>query len=133
MGANTSPSEKPRGLIRIIKATGYSWAGLKAAYHHEAAIRQEVVLLATALAVLLWLQLPVMESLMMFGVIVLVIIVELLNSAIEAVVDRVGEERHELSGRAKDIGSAAVFVSLLLAGVVWLTILWHHFSVPLIQ
>lgn len=133
MGANTSPSEKPRGLIRIIKATCYSWAGLKAAYHHEAAIRQEVVLLAAALVVLLWLQLPLTESLMMFSVIVLVIIVELLNSAIEAVVDRVGIERHELSGRAKDIGSAAVFVSLLLAGVVWLTILWHHFGVPLIR
>ncbi|WP_025672994.1 diacylglycerol kinase [Salinivibrio socompensis] len=133
MGANTSPPKKPRGLVRIIKAAGYSWAGLKAAFQHEAAVRQEVILLAAALSLLLWLQLPLMDSLMMFSVIVLVIIVELLNSAIEAVVDRVGEERHELSGRAKDIGSAAVFVSLLLAGVVWIAILWHHFGAQLIH
>ncbi len=115
------------GLRRIINATGYSWQGLKAAFQHEAAIRQELLLLVIAGVILCLLDLPTLERLLMFSSVVLVLIVELLNSAIEAVVDRVGSERHELSGRAKDIGSAAVMVTLLLAGLIWSVLLYVHY------
>ncbi len=111
------------GLKRIIKATGYSAKGLRAAFKHEAAIRQELVMLAIAIVLVCVFDLSVIERILMLGVVVLVFIVELINSAIEAVVDRVGVEHHELSGRAKDIGSAAVMVSLAFAGFTWLYIL----------
>ncbi|MCF7478264.1 diacylglycerol kinase [Vibrio sp. J2-4] len=111
------------GLKRIVKATGYSIQGLKAAFKHEAAIRQELALLSLAV-ILAWLvDVGMIERILMIGVVVLVLIVELVNSAIEAVVDRIGIERHELSGRAKDIGSAAVMVALAFAGFTWLYIL----------
>lgn len=115
------------GLRRIINAAGYSWQGLKAAFQHEAAIRQELLLLVIAGVTLWLLDLPALERLLMFSSVVLVLIVELLNSAIEAVVDRVGSERHELSGRAKDIGSAAVMVTLLLAGLIWTVLIYTHY------
>ena len=115
------------GLKRIIKATGYSIQGLKAAFKHEAAIRQELVLLCAAIIALIWLDVSPIETVLMLGVVVLVLIVELVNSAIEAVVDRVGVEHHELSGRAKDIGSAAVLVALLFAGFTWAFILISHY------
>ncbi|EOX4846134.1 diacylglycerol kinase [Vibrio alginolyticus] len=108
------------GLKRIVKATGYSIQGLKAAFKHEAAIRQELALLSIAV-ILAWLvDVDMVERILMIGVVVLVLIVELVNSAIEAVVDRIGIERHELSGRAKDIGSAAVMVALAFAAFTWL-------------
>lgn len=110
---------KATGVTRIIKATGYSLKGLKQAWKHEAAFRQELMLLPVVL-VAYWLPVSVLERLLLIGVVV----VELVNSAIEAVVDRVGTEHHELSGRAKDIGSAAVFVALVFAAVVWVSILW---------
>ncbi|MFB1094988.1 diacylglycerol kinase [Vibrio diabolicus] len=111
------------GLKRIVKATGYSIQGLKAAFKHEAAIRQELALLSIAV-ILAWLvDVGMVERILMIGVVVLVLIVELVNSAIEAVVDRIGIEQHELSGRAKDIGSAAVMVALAFAGFTWLYIL----------
>ncbi|EGR0719428.1 diacylglycerol kinase [Vibrio alginolyticus] len=111
------------GLKRIVKATGYSIQGLKAAFKHEAAIRQELALLSIAV-ILAWLvDVGMVERILMIGVVVLVLIVELVNSAIEAVVDRIGIERHELSGRAKDIGSAAVMVALVFAAFTWLYIL----------
>ncbi|MCR9593090.1 diacylglycerol kinase [Vibrio alginolyticus] len=110
------------GLKRIVKATGYSIQGLKAAFKHEAAIRQELALLSIAV-ILAWLMdVGIVERILMIGVVVLVLIVELVNSAIEAVVDRIGIERHELSGRAKDIGSAAVMVALAFAAFTWLYI-----------
>lgn len=115
------------GLRRIINAAGYSWQGLKAAFQHEAAIRQELLLLVISGVTLCLLDLPALERLLMFSSVVLVLIVELLNSAIEAVVDRVGSERHELSGRAKDIGSAAVMVTLLLAGLIWTVLIYTHY------
>jgi len=115
------------GLKRIIKATGYSIQGLKAAFKYEAAIRQELVLLCAAIIALIWLDVSPIETVLMLSVVVLVLIVELINSAIEAVVDRVGVERHELSGRAKDIGSAAVLVALILAGFTWAFILLNHY------
>lgn len=115
------------GIKRIIKATGYSFNGLKAAFRHEAAIRQECILLVFAIVLLLLVDVTVVEKILMLGVVVLVLIIELINSAIEAVVDRIGVERHELSGRAKDIGSAAVMVALTFAGFTWVYILMSHY------
>ncbi len=114
------------GLTRVIKAAGYSAKGLKAAFKHEAAIRQELAMLVLAIALVCVFDLSVVERILMLGVVVLVFIVELINSAIEAVVDRIGVEHHELSGRAKDIGSAAVMVALFFAGFTWLYILISH-------
>ncbi|UYI47283.1 diacylglycerol kinase [Vibrio natriegens] len=120
----TSGKPGQTGLKRIYNATFYSTQGLKAAFKHEAAIRQEFVLLLCAAIIVFWLDLSVIERILMLGSVVLVLIVELLNSAIEAVVDRIGVERHELSGRAKDIGSAAVMVALALAAFTWVAILF---------
>lgn len=108
-----------RGLRRLINATGYSWAGLKAAWRNEEAFRQEGLLCAVLTPLALWLGHSPVERALLLGSLLLVVIVELLNTGIEAAVDRIGPERHELSGRAKDIGSAAVFISLLNAAVVW--------------
>lgn len=112
------------GITRIIKATGYSMQGFKAGYKHEAAIRQEFWLGL----VLTFLAFFVADSGVEFILLVLMpwltFTVEILNSAIEAVVDRFGDEIHELSGRAKDLGSAAVFVMLCLTGLTWLVILF---------
>ncbi|MCG6221590.1 diacylglycerol kinase [Vibrio diabolicus] len=105
-------------------ATVYSLQGLKAAFKHEAAVRQEAGLLIFAVILLCWFDVTSVERILMIGSLVLVLIVELLNSAIEAVVDRIGVEHHELSGRAKDIGSAAVLVSLIFAAFTWLSILF---------
>ncbi|MGR5451995.1 diacylglycerol kinase [Vibrio sp. PNB22_3_1] len=121
--SQTSGKPGNTGLTRIIKATGYSWKGLKAAFKHEAAIRQELVLLAIAIGLVFFFDVTIVERILMLGVVVLVLIVELINSAIEAVVDRIGTEHHELSGRAKDIGSAAVMVALGFAAFTWLYIL----------
>jgi len=111
------------GLTRIIKAGGYSIQGLKAALKHEAAFRQESLLFLLLTPLAFFVGDSVVEKLLLISSLFIVLIVELLNSAIEAVVDRIGSEQHELSGRAKDIGSAAVFVSLLLVAVVWLSII----------
>lgn len=107
------------GWRRLVNATGYSWAGLKAAWRNEEAFRQEGLLCAVLTPLALWLGHSPVEQALLIGSLLLVVIVELLNTGIEAAVDRIGPERHELSGRAKDIGSAAVFVSLLNAAVVW--------------
>ncbi|MEF1327155.1 diacylglycerol kinase [Vibrio sp. M260121] len=112
------------GIQRILKASIYSLQGLKAALKHEAAVRQELALLIVSVLLLCWLDVSQIERIVMLGTVVLVLIVELINSAIEAVVDRIGVERHELSGRAKDIGSAAVFVALLFAAFAWSYILF---------
>ena len=115
------------GLKRILSALGYSIAGFKSAWRMEHAFRQElfVVIIATVAAFLL----PVvaLQKLLLIGVFVLVLIVELINSAIEAVVDRVSLERNPLSKNAKDFGSAAVLLTLLLAAATWLVILWPVF------
>ncbi|ELB2040204.1 diacylglycerol kinase [Vibrio parahaemolyticus] len=115
------------GIKRIVKATGYSIQGLKAAFKHEAAIRQELGLLVFAIVLVSLFDVTMVERILMLGVVVLVLIVELLNSAVEAVVDRVGVEYHELSGRAKDIGSAAVLVALGFTGFTWAYILASHY------
>ena len=111
------------GLKRVIKAAGYSWAGLKAAFKHEAAFRQELALCLVLIPTGLWLGQSGIERALLIGSLLLVLIIELLNSAIEAVVDRFGGEQHELSRRAKDIGSAAVFVALSNAAVIWVLLL----------
>ncbi|MDT8383676.1 MAG: diacylglycerol kinase [Gammaproteobacteria bacterium] len=107
------------GLMRIFRAAGYSWAGLRAAFRHEAAFRQELALCCLLIPLGLWLGQTGSERALLIGSLLLVLIVELINSAIEAVVDRFGGEQHELSGRAKDIGSAAVFIALLNVVIVW--------------
>jgi len=114
------------GLIRIVKAAGYSWQGLRAAWQHEAAFRQETLAALAAIIIACWLDVDVIARILMIGAVVLVVIVEILNSAIEAVVDRIGQEHHLLAGRAKDMGSAAVLISILLALFVWVALLWTH-------
>lgn len=111
------------GLQRILKATSYSMKGLMTAWQNEAAFRQELILVLILLPVALWVDVPVLERVALVAVLALVLIVELLNSAVEAAIDRIGIERHELSGRAKDLGSAAVFITLALLVFVWLSIL----------
>lgn len=112
------------GLTRIIKAFGFSMQGLKAAYRLEEAFRQEVWLFIITLPLALWLGDTGVEKALLIGSILLLLIVEILNSAIEAAIDRFGGELHELSGRAKDMASAAVFLAMLNAGVVWLLLLF---------
>jgi len=112
----------PRGLRRLVAATACSWAGLRAAWRHEAAFRQELVLALVLVPAACWLGTTPMRRLLLVGAWVLVLVVELLNSAIEAVVDRIGPELHPLSGRAKDLASAAVLLSLLLAAATWATV-----------
>ncbi len=104
---------------RLVPATRNSLAGLRSAFRHEAAFRQELIATAILTPVAFLLGDDGVERALMIGVLLLVLVVELLNSAIEAAVDRIGPEQHELSGRAKDFGSAAVFLSLLAVPVVW--------------
>ncbi|MEH6455430.1 MAG: diacylglycerol kinase [Cocleimonas sp.] len=111
------------GLTRWKKAFEFTCLGLKATYKHEEAFRQEVFVFLIAVPLAFWLGDSNVEIVLMIGSVVLLLIVELINSAIEAVVDRFGGEIHELSGRAKDMGSAAVFVTMLNAIMVWLLLL----------
>lgn len=115
------------GLTRIIKAAGYSWKGFRAAWQNEAAFRQEGVAAVIAIILACWLDVDVITRVLLIGSVLLVMIVEIINSAIEAVVDRIGTERHELSGRAKDMGSAAVFLAICIAAFTWITLLWTHY------
>lgn len=112
------------GLKRILLAAKYSWQGFRTAYRKEEAFRQEVWLAVVAIPLGFYLGGNGVERALLVGSILLILIVELLNTGIENVVDRVGTDQHKLSGRAKDMGSAAVSVSLILAGMVWLSILW---------
>ncbi|WP_318526648.1 diacylglycerol kinase [Vibrio natriegens] len=111
------------GIRRVMNATGYSLQGLKAAWINEAAFRQELLLSVILSISAFFLPVTTLERVLMIGSLFLVLIVELINSAVEAVVDRVSDEWHVLSGRAKDIGSAAVFVALLLVLFVWTSFL----------
>ncbi|MBK1724343.1 diacylglycerol kinase [Thiocystis violacea] len=112
-----------KGWRRVVRAFGYSMKGLKDCFEFEEAFRQEVFLLIPLIPLGLWLGETPVERAMLIGSLLIVPIVELLNSAIEANVDRVGLEKHELSGRAKDIASAAVFSSIAFCLVIWILIL----------
>ncbi len=114
-----SPYKGKTGLIRLWNACGYSLAGFRAAYRHEDAFRQEVLLAAVLIPLALWLPQGYLGKALMISSVLLVVIVELLNSAIEATVDRISLENHDLAKRAKDIGSAAVLASLVNVVVVW--------------
>jgi diacylglycerol kinase (ATP) len=118
--------QNARGLARLANAFRFSMAGFRQCFRHEEAFRQEVFASLLFIPLGLWLGDTGIERAALLGSWLLVMIVELLNSAIEANVDRVGLERHELSGRAKDIASAAVFTSLVLAATVWLLVLLPH-------
>lgn len=115
------------GLTRIINAYGYSMQGLAAALKHESAFRQEAVLFIVLLPAAIWLGQDWLQTILLVGSLLLVLIVELINSSIEAVVDRIGDERHELAGRAKDMGSAAVFIALANVIFIWAIIAWQRF------
>ena len=110
------------GLQRILRAAFYSLDGFRAAIRHEHAFRQELLLCVALLPLAVWLPLSPLERAVLIATLLLVLIVELLNSAIEAVVDRVSLDDHDLSKRAKDFGSAAVFMSLTMVVVAWLLI-----------
>ncbi|HEY7865225.1 MAG TPA: diacylglycerol kinase [Psychromonas sp.] len=116
--------QKNTGLKRIILATGYSLQGLKSTFKYEAAFRQELLLAIILIPVACFLAESQIERILLITPIVLVMILEIINSAIEAVVDRVGSEHHKLAGRAKDMGSAAVFVALGLTAYIWIEILF---------
>jgi diacylglycerol kinase (ATP) len=127
----TPPSPAPvsafksrSGLRRLLQASAYSWAGLRAAWRHEAAFRQELALGLPLIALAWWLAPGRWEALALTASVLLVLVVELLNSALEALADAISLERHPLLGRAKDLGSAAVMLSLLLALLVWAVVFW---------
>lgn len=111
------------GIRRILNAARYSAHGLAWAFRHEAAVRQEIALLIATVPLGLYLGKTGIERALLCASVVLVLIVELLNTAVEAAVDRIGTERHTLSGLAKDLGSAAVLIALLNAALVWTCVL----------
>ena len=114
-----------QGLTRLINALGYSRDGLAAAWKNEAAFREEVLLAAVTLPLAFYLGQTGIERALLAGSILFILIVEILNSAVEAVVDKASPEKHELAKRAKDMGSAAVLLSLLNAAVIWACVLWR--------
>jgi diacylglycerol kinase (ATP) len=117
------PHKGATGLRRVLNATRYSLEGLAAAARHEAAFRQELLLAIVLVPLGLWLGNDGVERALLAGSVLLVLVVELLNSAVEAAVDRISPEHHPLAKRAKDLGSAAVMLSLAGAAVVWLLVL----------
>jgi diacylglycerol kinase (ATP) len=123
-----NPHKGRSGLDRMLRATGYSIEGLKTAYRGESAFRQESVLALVMLPAAFILGATWIEVAVLAGSVLLVLIVELLNSGIEAAIDRVSLDLHDLSKRAKDLASAAVFLSLLLCGGIWVTALLHRFG-----
>ncbi|WP_129141232.1 diacylglycerol kinase [Modicisalibacter coralii] len=120
------PSET--GWRHLIHSTRYSLKGFKAAFRHESAFRQELLLCVLLVPLAWWIARTPVEWLLLVGSCVLVLVVELLNSAVETVVDRIGPEHHVLSGRAKDIGSAAVMLSLIMAGLTWGVMIWQRLA-----
>jgi len=116
------------GLQRLLDATRYSWLGLSAAWRCEQSFRQEVYVVVPLLPVAFWLGGNATQRALLLFSLLLIPIVELLNSAIEAVVDRFGQELHPLCGQAKDMGSAAVLIALIAAGLTWALIAWERFK-----
>ena len=122
-------NQNQQGLRRIWNAMFYSLAGLKSTWKNEAAFRQESVLTLVLIPAAFWVGGGAVEYVLLIGSCLLVLITELLNSAVEAAIDRIGEDRHRLSGRAKDMGSAAVLVSLCAAAMTWGLIAYERFVV----
>lgn len=114
------------GLTRLFKATHYSLKGLKAVWQQETAFRQECVLLLIAISIALALDISRTQQLLLIAPVALVLIIEIINSAIETIINRISQTPHPLSGQAKDMGSAAVFLTLLLAIFIWSAILWKR-------
>lgn len=114
------------GIRRLLDATGYSMKGLRSALRHEAAFRQELLLVLVLFPLSFFVAEGHTQWMMLVAPLFLLLIVELLNSAIESVVDRIGDEQHELSGRAKDMGSAAVFICLVLITAFWGSTAWQN-------
>lgn len=127
MSQPSSEFKSKGGLRRIVMACTYSLDGLRTAWRHEHAFRQELIVFAVAAIVALSLPVSPFQKLALIGVLMLVLTVELVNSAIEAVVDRVSLERHPLSKNAKDLGSAAVLMACLLAAATWGVVLFNRF------
>ncbi len=123
-----NPHKGRTGLDRIRAATGYSIAGLRAAYRGESAFRQEAWLAIVGTPLAFWLGQSWIEVALLIGALLVVLIVELLNSAIEAAIDRISFDLHDLSKHSKDLASAAVMLSLLLCGGIWAAALWHRLS-----
>ncbi|OIQ24356.1 diacylglycerol kinase [uncultured Vibrio sp.] len=117
------PDKAVHGFKRIRNAIKYSYKGLTSAFKNEAAFREELLLAVIFISSAFYFEVTDVERVLLVTSVLLVLVVELINSAIEAVVDRVGEDFHELSGRAKDMGSAAVFITILLAVYVWIEII----------
>lgn len=124
----SNPYKGRTGLERIVRATGYSIEGLKTAYYGESAFRQEFWLAILMIPAAFWVGRSWLEVAVLVGAVLLVLIVELLNSGIEAAIDRVSYELHELSKRAKDLASAAVLLSLILCAGIWIAALVHRFA-----
>jgi len=114
------------GIKRIVNAAGYSWLGLKAAYKHESAFRQELWSAVILIPLGYYLGQDWTDKAALISSVLFVLVVELLNSGIEAVVDRIGDEPHTLSGRAKDMGSAAVLLAIIIAAIVWAAVIIEH-------
>jgi diacylglycerol kinase (ATP) len=117
---------KPTGITRLLRAFGYSFQGFRHTWREEAAFRQEVALALIVVPAGLYFGRSGIERALLVSPMLLILVVEILNSAVEAVVDRSGTERHHLAGMAKDMGSAAVMLSFVLLGTVWLLILSDH-------
>ena len=126
MALKQSPFKSTGGIGRLFNALRYSWRGLVAALRHEAAFRQELLVVAVLVPIAIWLGRSFAEVLLLLGPLVLVLIVELVNSAIEALADTITLEHHPLIGRAKDLGSAAVFLSIAFAVLVWASVIFSH-------
>jgi diacylglycerol kinase (ATP) len=122
-----NPQKSRTGLNRILHAGGYSVQGLRAGWG-ETAFRQEAIMAIVLVPLAFWLGQNWLETALLAGSVMLVMIVELLNTCIESAIDRIGPEWHDLSKRAKDMGSAAVLLSLLFCGGVWLGAIWHRFA-----
>ena len=122
-----NPQKSRKGLDRILHAGGYSIEGLRAGWH-ETAFRQEAILASFLVPLSFWLGQNWVETALLAGSVLMVMIVELLNTSVESAIDRIGPEWHDLSKRAKDMGSAAVLLSLLLCAGIWLSAIWHRFA-----
>ena len=128
MSTPLNPHKSRTGLNRVVRAAGFSWDGLRSAFRRESAFRQECWLAFVLVPVAFVLGRTWVEVTLLAGSAVVVLLVELLNSAVEAVVDRVSLDLHELAKHAKDYGSAAVLLSLMLCGSIWAAAIWQRFA-----